>query len=247
MDQNNNNNIQNLSSDAQIAVLNAQMEKLYDSLSGLLLAAGGALVSCTDPQSKEHFFLLGLNDNQNLCYFHGWNDDRIESVSFRTACIRTASREFAEESLEAIGSRQLVAEVIANHPNAYLQILPPDSLNAKCFWIHAGELGAHTRESILKNFAVKRKNPGLKNCQKEMNSLIWVSAKEFYNAFTQPQMTTQTRAKIQTSGGVLAVRTWLSGWFVGIFHPDQPHSNGKIFTDFCKNGSPCPFQPFLQI
>lgn len=79
------------------------------------LTACGVIVTCT--HKGFTYVLLGVSSSKKaLCHFHGWNDERNinsgKTTPFITACIETASREYSEESLEVLSSREHMKKVL---------------------------------------------------------------------------------------------------------------------------------------
>jgi hypothetical protein len=225
------------------------------------LIAAGVLVSCTDPITNEHLFLFGVSTAHKLCNFHGFNDESrskaptAKTTPYNLAACRTAAREFAEESLEVVGSEKQMYYILSSTQGYFTQIFPEDSVNVRCYWVHMGYVGRYGREDIMNRFQLLRKNPSLKSCQKEVIGLVWVPASNLYAA-SQGKPRKCLRCVIESTAGgpqggqqtVLAMREWLTGWILDIFRDNQADGGAKLFKQVCSGErKDIPLLPFTSL
>jgi hypothetical protein len=191
------------------------------------LAAAGVLVAATDPTTREIYFLFGVNSANKLCHFHGWNDIKSEKVSYIDASFSTAAREYAEESLEVVGTEKTILSALID--GASIQIM--NQPNCQCYIVNAGEMDQSMRQNILIEYSKQRKNISLLPRQRENKYLVWTTAKEILRGAkcgSNEKISVKVMNELNQEG-YLNIRSWLCGWFVSIL------STNCEFYRLCNN------------
>lgn len=219
-----------------------QNDPLFTKLQGDKLAAAGTIVFCTDPISKKNFILFGISGANQLCYFHGWNDQK--NLPYIQASQETAAREYAEESLEVLSSYQNMLQALQNE-QYHVQILPRLSLNCRAFAVFAGFLGATARQSIVQRFSNLLQNPLLSKCQRENKGVVWVPANSLYVGALACQ-SNKEHIKVTTEHGIeMYLRSWQTGWFKDVFSSTE--ADQLFFTAICKDNAASSIACFLTL
>eukprot|EP00727_Mastigamoeba_balamuthi_P013269 m51a1_g8565 hypothetical protein (255) ;mRNA; r:183502-184266 len=229
-------------------------------LSAAHCVAAGVLVTCEDgSDAAARYALLGLSARSgHLCHFHGFNDARAGPAAsapgtYVASAVATAAREFAEESLQAVGSEAQLLAVLRGHCGACCRELfcAP---HVRAFWVHAGPLGRAARDAVCARFQLLRQRP-LGPCEREVAALVWAPLREAVAA-TRAQSPPEAGGGGCSAGAAYvwpveggeprALRGWLTGWVHALLvqprHPAQ-----RLFRDFCLGSVPCPLRPYTCV
>jgi len=221
----------------------------FPSLLSKELSAAGLFISATDPNTKEHYLLLGVNQRNRLCHFHGWNDED-RSLPYLNALYTTVAREYAEESLEIIGSESFIKTLLPNQE--YAMRVWPDSNewnDGHAILIYMGMVNEMEREEIKRIFVERRNSPELKPCQKENNSVVWIRSRALYlgtlNYYDEKSSSLGNEGFVIEEGDMILVevekeekmhfRSWLTGFFckIFLFAAEDENEGSRRFFRLC--------------
>jgi len=148
------------------------------------LAAAGIMPCCTDPITKQIYFLMGANSQHKLCYFHGNNDYAREephasTMNYNDASILTSAREFAEESNSVVGTEAMATAALKSDKHN-IMFYPLLSTNVRGYIVYLGHMGTLARKAVCERFLKLAKNPELTPCEREMSYMVWINAADLY-------------------------------------------------------------------
>lgn len=224
------------------------------------IATGVFLTAVDSVDPSKRFVLLGVNKHGHLCHQHGFNDDRsgptCDTLGYVDAAVNTASREFAEESLEAAGSMAAMRAALSDDRFSR-QVFP--CTNTPAFWVFLGSLGPASRRAIVERFQLMLQRQGLSRCQREIAELVWVPA----NSIAERVASFAREKKAATSQDVIAdvpvddgrhmpFRSWLTGHLMSVFAPDVADGRSEAaglveFRNWCAGSAACPLRPFTDL
>jgi hypothetical protein len=211
------------------------------------LAAAGVIVTCQDTITSEYYLLFGVTPNNSLCHFHGFNDEAKDEPYLKSAII-TAAREYAEECLEVVGDEATILTAL-QHNDYSVQIWPEASYNVRGYLIFMGNLGAKSRQAVKQRYQNLLLNPSLKKYQKENKAVVWVKARDFYDA-VKACNTSHILVPIENETKRMYLRGWLTSWFIGMMDKTKT-SNGsgtRVFLNMCrKKNYTIPIKSFQEL
>jgi len=218
-------------------------------------SASGILISCTDPQTKHHYFLFGQNNDHHLCHFHGCFEPteankNLDDLTYNQVAHETASKKYREQSLEVICSEDTIRTILENkddlYKNYFCQIFPDQHVNVRCYWFHMGHVGPLNRKSICQRFVSLNKDPDLNEHQKEMKKLIWVDQTELLKAIGDAKLPSN-RIKVTVDNHSFHLRKWLTSWFLNILNKNESSEGSTKFREFCTSGKEVPLKSLLDL